>query len=271
MVNNAEHSDNQSAQTVEQLASVRDPAVNTTTNKTAVITGANAGIGYQTALALARAGISVILACRDRSRGEEAVKRIKSESPDARVELSILNLADLASVQEFAEKLSSRIESLDILVNNAAIMAVPQRMVSADGYELQLATNHLGHFALTARLFPLLLNSSAARIVTVSSIAHRYGALNFEDLQAEHHYEGWAVYGMTKLANLMFGFELARRLRARSIPALSLVCHPGVSKTNILSSGPRMGKKVLRTMVSEIFAQHFAQTDAEGSQPAIHA
>lgn len=239
--------------------------------KTAVVTGANGGIGYNTALELAKSGAKVILACRDQKKGREAILRIMTAVPSAKIELSILDLSSLESVQKFSNRLAETESSIDLLVNNAAVMAVPKRMLSKDGYELQFATNHLGHFALSAQLLPLLLNASAPRIVTVSSIAHRYGNVNLDDLQSERSYEGWNVYGTTKLENLLFAYELARRCEAAGLPLLSLAAHPGVAKTNILASGPQMGGKTLRTFVSEIFAQFFAQTDAQGALPIIYA
>jgi NAD(P)-dependent dehydrogenase (short-subunit alcohol dehydrogenase family) len=240
-------------------------------NKVAIVTGANGGIGYHAARQLSRAGMSVVLACRDEARGNAALQKLRAENPDASIELSILDLSSLKSVAEFSKSFSSKWDKLDLLVNNAAVMAIPNRMTSVDGYELQFATNHLGHFALTGQLMPLLKQSSAPRVVTVSSIAHRYGKLNFADLQSEQSYEGWAAYGTTKLANLLFAFELARRTKTAGINLASLACHPGISRTNILSSGPQMGKKVLRTYVSEFFTSQFAQTDAEGARPIVHA
>jgi NAD(P)-dependent dehydrogenase (short-subunit alcohol dehydrogenase family) len=238
---------------------------------TAVVTGANGGIGYHTALHLARSGAKLILGCRDQVRGADAVLRIMKEVPNSVVELSILDLSSLESVEKFANRLQANNASLDLLVNNAAVMALPQRTLSKDGYEMQFATNHLGHFALTARLMPLLLASPAARVVTVSSIAHRYGKIDFNNLQGEQNYEGWNAYGTSKLANLLFAFELARRAKASGKNLLSLAAHPGVAKTNILASGPQRGPKVLRTYISEIFTQFFAQTDAEGALPVVHA
>lgn len=239
--------------------------------KTVIVTGANSGLGFHTASTLARAGASVTMACRDRERGNKAVELIKAVNPDANVQLSILDLANLSSVKAFAEMFSTQASKLDILVNNAAIMALPERTLSADGYEIQFATNHLGHFALTSRLMPLLLKSSAPRVVTVSSIAHKYGRIDFTNLQGERSYEGWQAYGSSKLANLHFSFELARRARCSGSPLISLAAHPGVAKTNILSAGPRMGKKVLRTYVSELFASFMAQSDAAGALPVIYA
>lgn len=239
--------------------------------RTAIVTGANGGIGFHTALQLAKEGALVVLGCRDSVRGNDALKRIMAEAPNASVELASLDLSSLSSVRSFATQFKDRNASLDLLVNNAAVMALPKRTLSADGYELQFATNHLGHFLLTAELMPHLLKSSSARIVTVSSIAHRYGKLLLEDLQAEKNYEGWSAYGTSKLANLLFSFELARRLKNAGHPQMSVAAHPGVAKTNILSSGPQMGRKVLRTYVSEFFSKFLAQTDAEGALPIIYA
>lgn len=239
--------------------------------KTAIVTGANGGIGFHTALQLAKDGVHVILACRDSTRGNEALKKILSQAPNASVELAALDLSKQSSVREFAEQFKAKNLSLDLLVNNAAVMALPERTLSADGYELQFATNHLGHFLLTSELISHLSKGDASRVVTVSSIAHRYGNLNLNDLQAEKNYEGWTVYGTSKLANLLFSFELARRLKQAGLPVLSVAAHPGVAKTNILASGPQMGRKVLRTYVSEVFAKFFAQTDARGALPIIYA
>lgn len=239
--------------------------------KTAVVTGANVGIGYNTSLTLAKQGYRVILACRDSAKASGALRQIVGEVQDADVEFSLLNLASLSSIEKFSQRLLSAQGKIDLLVNNAAIMAIPKRILSEDGFEMQFATNHLGHFALTAKLMPLLLKSGNARVVTVSSIAHRYGKLNFDDLQGTRRYEGWSAYGTTKLANLLFAFELARRSTAQNLPLTSVAAHPGVSKTNILNNGPRMGMPSLRTYVSDIFASIWAQTDAEGALPIIHA
>lgn len=239
--------------------------------KTAVVTGANVGIGFQTALALAKSGIHVVLACRNQGRALGAMSQIVLQVPQASVEYAILDLSSLGSVKDFASRVKQKFEKIDLLVNNAAVMALPERTLSTEGYEMQFATNHLGHFALTIELMPLLLKSSAARVVTVSSIAHRYGKLDFADLQAEKSYEGWTAYGTSKLANLLFSFELARRASAAALPLMSVACHPGVSQTNILASGPQMGRKVLRTYISEIFARYFAQSAEQGALPVIHA
>lgn len=239
--------------------------------KTAIVTGANGGIGFHTALQLAKDGVHVVLGCRDAARGNDALKKIVDQHSKASVQLANLDLSNLSSVRSFAAKFKEDNSSLDLLVNNAAVMALPERTLSADGYEMQFATNHLGHFLLTAELMPHLLKSSSARIVTVSSIAHRYGKINLNDLQAEKNYEGWSAYGTSKLANLLFSFELARKLKNAGNSQISVAAHPGVAKTNILSSGPQMGRKVFRTYLSEFFSKYLAQTDAEGALPIIHA
>ncbi len=239
--------------------------------KIAIVTGANGGIGFHTALQLAKDGSQVVLACRDHSRGTEALRRILDIVPDAKVELSILDLSSLVSIRNFCSRFVESKPKLDLLVNNAAVMALPSRTLSKDGFEMQFATNHLGHFLLTAELLPALMKAEAPRVVTVSSIAHRYGKIDLADLNAERNYEGWAAYGNSKLANLLFSFELARRTKGAGLPIVSVAAHPGVAKTNILASGPQQGRKVLRTYISEIFASLLAQTDAEGALPIIHA
>lgn len=239
--------------------------------KIAIVTGANGGIGFHTALQLAKDGAHVVLACRDYAKGTDTLRRVLDAVPAAKVELAILDLSSLDSVRKFCARFMENNTNLDLLVNNAAVMALPKRTLSKDGFEMQLATNHLGHFLLTAELFPHLLKSAAPRVVTVSSIAHRYGKIDLNDLNAEKDYEGWAAYGNSKLANLLFSFELARKIKKAGLPILSVAAHPGVAKTNILSSGPQAGTKVLRTYISELFTNLFAQTDAEGALPVIFA
>lgn len=239
--------------------------------KIAIVTGANGGIGFHTALQLAKGGAHVVLACRDYAKGTDTLRRVLDAVPAAKVELAILDLSSLDSVRKFCARFMENNANLDLLVNNAAVMALPKRTLSKDGFEMQFATNHLGHFLLTAELFPHLLKSAAPRVVTVSSIAHRYGKIDLNELNAEKDYEGWAAYGNSKLANLLFSFELARRIKEAGLPILSVAAHPGVAKTNILSSGPQAGRKVLRTYISELFTNFFAQTDAEGALPVIFA
>jgi len=196
-------------------------------SRLAAVTGANSGLGFQTSLELARAGARVILGCRSRERGDEALERIRTEVPDADAEVRELDLADLTSVRAFADGLD---EPLNLLVNNAGVMALPRRE-TADGFEMQFGTNHLGHFALTGLLLPRLLAGDGGRVVTVSSMMHRRGRMNFDDLNGEHDYDRWAAYSQSKLANLLFALELQRRADAAGAPLLSVAAHPGYAAT----------------------------------------
>jgi len=210
-----------------------------------LITGANSGIGYYAALELARKGARVLLGCRDRAKGESALARIRAEVPNAAAEAVLLDLASLASVREFAAAEVGRGAPLDLLINNAGVMAPKKRLETADGFELQFGTNVLGHFALTALLWPALLRAAEAgaerpRVVTLASIAHKRGRLNFDDLQATKRYSPMGVYQQSKLADLMFAFELDRRVRAAGLPTaniMSVAAHPGVANTNLFKAG----------------------------------
>ncbi|MBT3391002.1 MAG: SDR family oxidoreductase [Chloroflexi bacterium] len=203
--------------------------------KTVLITGANSGIGYEAARALAQRGAEVMMACRSREKGEAAVQAILEETPQAKLNLMALNLADLASVREFAEKVRTEYAQLDLLINNAGVMAIPYRQ-TAEGFEMQLGTNHLGHFALTGLLLDLVLKAENARIVTISSQAHKTGRINFDDLNSEKSYSKWLAYGQSKLANLLFAYELQRKLAAAGHDTLSVAAHPGYSATNLQDS-----------------------------------
>lgn len=205
--------------------------------RSAVVTGTG-GLGYEDALALARAGCEVILAGRDPRKGSDAVGRIREEVPAAQIRFERLDLADLASIAAFAERLGSQRDQLDLLINNAGVMVPPQRKVTSDGFELQLGTNYLGHFALTAHLLPLLRRSAAARVISVSSVAAPSGAIDFDDLNAEKSYKPMPVYAQSKLACLMFAFEMQRRSDAAGWGVASIASHPGVSRTDLLHNGP---------------------------------
>ena len=183
------------------------------TGKVAVITGANSGLGFEAAKVLAAKGAHVVLAVRDAEKGKQAAEEIKRVVPAASLEVLSLDLANLASVRRFAEAFPAAHSRLDMLINNAGVMAIPRR-VTADGFEMQLGTNHLGHFALTGLLLPLILKTPSSRIVTVSSGAHMFGKINFDDLQSERSYSKFGVYGQSKLANLLFAYELQRKLQA---------------------------------------------------------
>ena len=210
------------------------------TGQTAVVTGANSGIGLIAARELARAGATVVMACRDQGKGEDAIAELRKEVPGAEPQLRRLDLASLASVREFATAVSGQHGSIDLLVNNAGVMATPRRE-TADGFELQLGTNHLGHFALTGLLLQRLNAGPEPRVVTVTSTAHRTGRINFDDLQGEKRYFRWAAYGQSKLANLLFAYELQRRAEAAGLELRSIAAHPGYSATNLQSAGPGLG------------------------------
>jgi NAD(P)-dependent dehydrogenase (short-subunit alcohol dehydrogenase family) len=235
--------------------------------RVALVTGANSGLGLATARELARAGAAVILACRDPEKGVAAVEEIRSQLPDARVELVGLNLADLSSVRTVAEQFTGAQAPLDLLINNAGVMA-PAYAKTVDGFELQFGTNHLGHFALTGLLMDSLMKAPEPRVVTVSSGAHRMGEINFDDLQSEQGYKRWQAYGQSKLANLLFAFELDRRAREASRQLRSMAAHPGYSATNLQFAGP--------SAFIERFTMRFtnvliAQGADKGALPTLYA
>ena len=198
----------------------------------AIVTGANSGVGYYTALGLAERGAHVVMACRNLDKAASAKTQIATEVAGAQLEVMEIDTASQASVRGFAEAYQQRHERLDLLVNNAGIMATPQAYTE-DGFEGQLATNYLGHFALTGLLLPQIEASPAARVVTLSSIAHKNARIHFEDLHFRRKYDAWKAYGQTKLACLVFAYELERRLRAERSDAISVAAHPGVSNTNL--------------------------------------
>jgi NAD(P)-dependent dehydrogenase (short-subunit alcohol dehydrogenase family) len=201
--------------------------------RTAVVTGTG-GLGYEDALALARAGASVVIAGRNPQKGGEAVARIQQDVPGAKIRFGRLDLGNLASVRRFAEELGAEQGSLDLLINNAGVMTPPKRQVTSDGYELQMGTNYLGHFALTARLLPLLRSGKQPRIVNLGSVAARSGAIDFSDLQAERSYNPMTVYSQSKLACIMFAFEFSRRSTQAKWGVQSMAAHPGISRTDLL-------------------------------------
>jgi NAD(P)-dependent dehydrogenase (short-subunit alcohol dehydrogenase family) len=235
--------------------------------KTAVVTGANSGLGFQTSKQLAGHGAHLIMACRDPQRGTDALERLQAEVPDADAQLRSLDLADLSSVQAFAEGLEG---PLHLLINNAGVMALPMRQ-TADGFEMQFGTNHLGHFALTGRLLPALKSAPGARVVTVSSQVHRIGRINFDDLQGEKRYQKWLAYGQSKLANLLFAGELGRRAAAAGLDLRSLAAHPGYATTNLQTAGPQMGGNKLMERAAGLGNALFGQTDANGAIPSLYA
>jgi len=204
----------------------------------AVVTGATGGLGYETALALAAAGAEVVLAGRNEAKGANALDRLRAAHPGASVRFERLDLASLASVAAFAQTLLAAGRGIDLLVNNAGVMALPERHETADGFELHFATNYLGHFALTARLLPLLRRGGAARLVNVSSLAADLKSIDLADLQSQRSYVPFRTYGMTKLAMLIFALEFQRRSEVAGWGVEGLAAHPGFARTDIISNGP---------------------------------
>ncbi|MCP2299870.1 NAD(P)-dependent dehydrogenase, short-chain alcohol dehydrogenase family [Nocardia amikacinitolerans] len=235
------------------------------TGRTIIVTGANSGLGFETAKELARHGAHVILTARDNAKGASAIDRLHAQVPKADVELKLLDLADLDSVRDFAADINQVGQPLDAIINNAGVMW-PPRTLTKQGFELQFATNHLGHFALTGLLLDRLSQSARSggdtRIVAVSSVEHRGGAILFDDLTGERGYDPRTYYSQSKLANVLFGLELDRRLRAVGSPIRSVIAHPGYSATNLQTSGPT---GLLRFFFGSIGNKLMAQPAAHGA------
>ncbi|MGW6980234.1 oxidoreductase [Streptomyces sp. NPDC054932] len=244
--------------------------------RTAVVTGANSGIGYVTARELARRGASVVLACRSAARGRAAVVRLRSQVPGAEVEFIPLDLADLASVREFAAACGKRHARLDLLINNAGVMALPYGR-TADGFETQFGVNHLGHFALTGLLLPgLRAAAPGARIVNVSSGFHVLGRIDPADADqgdpgGEHGYRRWVAYGRSKTANLLFTHELSRRFEAAGSPITAVAAHPGYASSNLHSGASKLEGATLNSRVAAFGNAVLAQPTASGALPTLYA
>jgi NAD(P)-dependent dehydrogenase (short-subunit alcohol dehydrogenase family) len=234
------------------------------TGKLAVITGATGGLGYETALALAGANATVVLTGRNARKGAEALARIRAVHPKANISFELLDLGSLSSVAAFADGFAASNDHLDILINNAGVMMPPTRRTTVDGFELQLGTNHLGHFALTARLLPRL---AGGRVVTVSSIAHRTGSIHLDDLQLDRSYSPTRAYSQSKLANLLFAFELQRRSDRAGWGVASIAAHPGVSSTDLIQNG----MEGITASVGRFFVGIFGHSPAAGALPQIFA
>ncbi len=202
------------------------------TGKVAIVTGANSGIGYEAAQALACHAATVILACRNKAKGAAAIQQIERECPKARAELMPLDLSDLAAIHRFADEFAAHYDRLDMLINNAGIMMTPFGK-TADGFELQFGTNHLGHFALTGLLLDPILHTRQARVITISSSGHRWGQIDFNNLNAEKGYDRGKAYSQSKLANLLFTYELQRRFQDAGVDAIAVAAHPGWTATNL--------------------------------------
>jgi NAD(P)-dependent dehydrogenase (short-subunit alcohol dehydrogenase family) len=236
------------------------------TGRTAIVTGANSGLGLVTARELARAGASVVMACRNLDRGHRAIEQLRAAVPEAQVQLDELDLASLASVRGFAERFRATHDGLDLLINNAGVMAPPRRR-TADGFELQFGTNHLGHFALTNALLEKMEGTDDARVVTLSSTMHKTGRINFDNLNGDRHYFRWNAYGQSKLANLLFMLELDRRLRAAGSTVKSLAAHPGYAATNLQSAAAPMVDRLVMKLSTAVIAQN----DEMGALPTLYA
>jgi protochlorophyllide reductase len=234
--------------------------------RSVVVTGANAGLGYETALTLGAAGATVILACRNLAKAERAVSQMRRLTPTANLLVYPLDLADLTSVRGFVDRVGSEHDQLDLLINNAGLMAVDESR-TIDGFEMQLGVNHLGHFALTALLLPMLLATPGARVATMSSMGHRAGRLNLDDLMFESRgYRRWSAYFQSKLANLLFTAELDRRLDAASASCVAVAAHPGGSHTDLGTEGTSVSNRLVGSVVPLV-----TQSAAAGALPMLRA
>ncbi|MFJ6831685.1 oxidoreductase [Streptomyces sp. NPDC091209] len=239
--------------------------------RTVVVTGANSGLGFVTARELARKGARVVLACRSEARGAGAVDRLAAEVPGADVGFIRLDLGELDSVREFASVFERRYDRLDLLVNNAGVMALPYG-TTADGFETQFGVNHLGHFALTGLLFPVIAETPGARIVTLSSMVHALSDIDLDDLNSEKgSYRKWIAYGRSKTANLLFTHELARRLSGAGSDVVAAAAHPGYASTNLQTAGPRLEGRKGAERLMEIGNRVFAQSAEAGALPTLYA
>lgn len=237
--------------------------------RTAVITGATGGLGYETALALAGAGAAVVLTGRNDAKGQDAIAKIRGQFPDANISYQTLDLASLASVADFAARFAAAHASLDLLINNAGVMALPKRQTTEDGFEMQFGTNYLGHYALTAHLLPLLRRGNQPRVVNLSSLAHRSGAINFADLHGAQSYSPWKAYSQSKLAMLMFAIELQRRSDDGGWGLISNAAHPGYARTDLMANGP--GAKGVLWQINKAVRPYVSQSATEGALPTLFA
>lgn len=239
--------------------------------KLAIVTGANSGLGLETTRELARKGARVILACRSQGKADAAIAELVADGiARERLEFGALDLSDLASVRSFAADIRERHEGVDLLINNAGVMALPYRQ-TADGFEMQFGTNHLGHFALTGLLLDRLLVRAGSRVVTVASMAHTIGTIRFDDLHGARSYQKWLAYGQSKLANLLFSFELQRRLERRSRETIAIAAHPGYANTNLQTAGPQMEGSRLSERFYAFANRLVAQDAARGALPSLYA
>jgi NAD(P)-dependent dehydrogenase (short-subunit alcohol dehydrogenase family) len=238
------------------------------TGNCAIVTGTG-GLGYVTALELASRGADVILAGRNGEKGAQSIDKILAEVPDAKIRFEEIDLARLASIASFSERIKASRAAVHLLINNAGVMAPPTRRTTANGFEVQFGTNHLGHFALTGHMLPLLQAAARPRVVTVSSGMHHVGRIHFEDLQFKKRYRPTAAYAQSKLANLMFALELQRRSDANGWGLMSNAAHPGYALTDLISNGP--GTTGLSYRFSALLALFLAHSPAAGALPTLYA
>lgn len=240
--------------------------------KTAVVTGANSGLGLYTSIGLAQAGAEVVMACRSPDKAAKALAEVRARAPGAKVEVMPLDLADLASVRAFAESFKAQHPRLDLLVNNAGVMAIPYAK-TRDGFEMQIGTNHFGHFALTGLLLDSLKAAPQPRVISVASQAHRWTTgMDLDDPFFERKtYKKWDAYGKSKLANLLFIFELNKRLQAAGVKVLAAAAHPGYSDTNLQYVAPQMEKSALGSLIMKVGNGIFAQPASMGALPTLYA
>ena len=236
-------------------------AMSDQTGRVAIVTGANSGIGFETAKELAKKGATVVMACRNQAKGEAAVDVIRSEKPAGGVQVMALDLSSLASVRTFAAEFSAKFERLDLLINNAGVMALPKRFETEDGFEMQFGTNHLGHFALTGLLYDLLTKTPDSRVVNVSSGAHQAGRMAWDDLQFTKSYSPFGAYSQSKLANLLFTYELQRRMDSAGMKTLATAVHPGWTATNLQT----------HSGVTGLLNPLFGQKPPMGALPTLYA
>jgi NAD(P)-dependent dehydrogenase (short-subunit alcohol dehydrogenase family) len=237
--------------------------------KRIVITGATGGLGYETALALASAGAEVILTGRDEAKGQIALNKIFALYPTAAIHFDYLDIASLDSIKNFSDRFSQKFDSVDILINNAGVMAFPKRQTTVDGFETQFGTNYLGHFALTAQLLPKLRASKQPRVVNISSLLHKMGGIHFDNLQSEKNYKPNIAYNQSKLAMLMFTFELQRRSNAGGWNLMSNAAHPGFAQTDLITNGPGLDSFLIKCYV--FIKPLFSQSAAQGALPTLYA
>lgn len=258
------------------MAASLDVTVPDLSGRFAVITGANSGLGFGLAKRLSAAGADVVMAIRNRAKGEAAVAQITAEVPNAKLTIKNLDLSSLASVAALGDELTAEGRPIDVLINNAGVMTPPERDTTSDGFELQFGCNHLGHFALTGHLLPLLKAADASRVVSLSSLAARTGRIHFDDPQFANDYQSMSAYGQSKVAVLMFARELDKRSREAGWGVMSNAAHPGLTKTNLQLSGPSHGREKPSAMArfykfSWRFMPFMWQEVDEGILPALYA